>query len=644
LKNDKTVLILCRSLNEIPLFSCIRPQPDCRYIVASDDIRVQREAGKHSWVADVCWIEKMETFYDVAEDVLGFLDIINLWLASFGDDQKGIPKELLFWIRHCEGGMTSQRIQDLLLLIWSYQEIIESHNIQGIILLKHPGMEWEDDVFLQTVRTLGISDIQTLGDYGKSLKKQFLSFLKSAFREPYYISNILRTKFRNAFRRPDTRREKEVVFQLFGSALKHVENTVPLMKALKEKGYAPVALCWNAEKYAKKSGAVQVREQGLSADELERFMPFYALIDAPLRLLRTWKKVRQNRQAFLTHPKLRYHSVRLGELLWPSVTYFFSKEILLRYRLREAMRQYFLSHSPLAVKVWGGMEFFESITVLDALKNRDETVVVDGFIAAVGFDWPYFCNDNLADVLLVAGESRKNFLIRNHVPSEQIAVIGGYRYDDLIQFRNTHSPQNSRSFLKIPLTYDLYILFDSNKILRGFMASQEQARITRTLLDFCKAYQNVALMIKPHPGHHPGILESIVESYSLKNVFFIDQTMLPYHAINASDAVITRISAIGTEVMLFEHLLVPVLFNGEKKFEIYGKASETLTNSEMLTHFLSRFAEDKAFREQRTKAAMEKQNAFLEQNLSTGLPQLASQRGADAIDRFIKQKQQTENS
>ena len=46
----------------------------------------------------------MEVFRNVADDVIGFLKIINRWLESFADAQSGIPKELLYWVQHYEGG------------------------------------------------------------------------------------------------------------------------------------------------------------------------------------------------------------------------------------------------------------------------------------------------------------------------------------------------------------------------------------------------------------------------------------------------------------------------------------------------------------------------------------------------------------
>ena len=70
--------------------------------------------------------------------------------------RKGIPQDLLYWIRHCEGGKTTQRIQDLLLLIRSYGYLIDTYNISSIVILSHPQAEWEDKVLTMIGQRRGI--------------------------------------------------------------------------------------------------------------------------------------------------------------------------------------------------------------------------------------------------------------------------------------------------------------------------------------------------------------------------------------------------------------------------------------------------------------------------------------------------------
>ncbi len=165
MRGEQTVLVVCRGLSEIDLLQRFQPRPDCRYVVASDDIRVHLEKEKYPWVETVCYLEQMESLYAVASDVIKFVEPVNHWLESLGNDPKGIPQDLLYWIRHCEGGKTTQRIQDLLLLIRSYDYLIDTYKISSIVILSHPQAEWEDKVLTNDGANEGDRRVQPMGRF-----------------------------------------------------------------------------------------------------------------------------------------------------------------------------------------------------------------------------------------------------------------------------------------------------------------------------------------------------------------------------------------------------------------------------------------------------------------------------------------------
>jgi hypothetical protein len=187
LGSDTPVLLVCRSLSEIHVLQRFQPQAGCRYIVASDDLRLHLEVKKYPWVAEVCYLEQMESFFVVASDVITYLALINQWLEALGNDPRGIPKELLFWIRHCEGGKTTQRLQDLLLLIRSYQYLLDTYHITSIIILSHPAAAWEDDILIKVGQQRGVK-VRIIGRFSlKFFKEKLRSWIKLLAREPYYI-------------------------------------------------------------------------------------------------------------------------------------------------------------------------------------------------------------------------------------------------------------------------------------------------------------------------------------------------------------------------------------------------------------------------------------------------------------------------
>lgn len=257
--HSKNILIVCRDRSGLRLLARYRPLARYRYVLASDDIRVHEAVKPYLWISEVCWIEQMESFYPVADDVITFLEVINNWLESLGDGQHGIPKELLFWIRHCEGGMTTQRIQCILLLIRSYLYLLDNYKINNIILLCSPGYTWEDDVFLHTARSRNVPVRKIYHFRLKTLLVKIGARIKLVTYEPYYILKIIMSKVILLAERINANNHSdEIVFQMLSCEDKHVEIVASFMKVMEDRGYHPVAQCWNA-----RTGAVKIRQKGL---------------------------------------------------------------------------------------------------------------------------------------------------------------------------------------------------------------------------------------------------------------------------------------------------------------------------------------------------------------------------------------------
>jgi hypothetical protein len=623
---------VCRDLSEIHLLPRVRPQPDRRYIVASDDSRVHLEMAKYPWVAEVCYLEQMESFYAVAPDVIKYLELINQWLESLGNDPKGIPKDLLFWIRHCEGGKTTQRLQDLLLLIRSYCYLLATYEISSIVILSHPQAEWEDDVLIKVGESKGIW-VRIIGGFRLSiLKARLLSGLKLAAREPYYIFPILRAKLLGLSRshKPGVS-EKEIIIQICSSDEKFKEDSVPIMKALKARGYDPVALLWRASE-----AAVKFQQEGLGAEELETFVPMASIWEAPYRVWVTWRQARRRRHEFLAHPGLQYRKVALGPLLWPSMQAFFGEELAQRYRLRQAAKKYFANHFPKAIRLWGRGVLAEGSIVSRSLNDQRRPLTFFWFGAY--FDNPYV-EYSSCDLYLAAGNNQKKYMEKRGVPSQRIVIVGISRYDHLSAFRKEFSPSQSRVYLNIPQDFQNYFLFDANSILRGYLTIQEQSLVIKALLNFAREHRSVALIIKPHPSSCPGMIEALIDYFSLSNIFLLNKKMLPYHALNAADLLITKVSTIALEAMLFKKPVISVLLDGEERFRIFGDAMECVNSLEALNDLIAMIISDSSRKAHWLENQINNQTAFLKEYLGNSIAESAKN-GAEAVDKFLRDRQE----
>ena len=628
--SDKTVLLVCRSLGEIQLLQRFRPQAGCRYLVASDDVLVHLETGKCTWVAEVCYLEQMEAFYAVAAEVIKYLELINQWLESLSNPER-IPKELLFWMSHCEGGKTTQRIQDLLLLIRSYEYLFDTHNINNVIILSHPHTEWEDNVLIKVAECKGIA-VRIIGRFHfEIMKARVFSLIKLLAREPYYIFHIVLAKLRGKlrFHKPEISKN-EIVMQICSPDEKFIEDSVPIMKSLKNRGYNPVALLWRASKAREK-----FLKEGLEAEELETFSPISSLWKGTYRVWLTWCVAWRRRQEFLSNPGLQYHNISLGPLMWPSVLFFFWEELAQRYRLLQAAQKYFVSHSPRAIRPWGGGAHPEGTIVLRGLSGKKRPFFIYWFWAF--YENPYLSDYSYSDLFLAAGTNQKEFLEKHGVPSQRIVTVGSSRYDHIPHFQKKYSPAQSRTYLNVPGDYQYYILFDSSYTLRGYITTQEQSIVTKSLLNFAREHSSVAIIIKPHPAHCSGWLEELVDYFSLPNVFLADQQMLAYHALNAADLLVMKFSTIAMEAMLFRKPVVSIFLHDEERFRIYGGAVERVDSLDDLNEILSLVVSDERWRENWVKAQIKNQASFLENYFGDNLGD-AAQRGAEALDKFLNGK------
>ncbi len=638
--SNNNVLIICRDLKSVRRLSRFRPEVQSRYILASDDPRVHEAAKKYSWINEICWIEQMESFYNVADDVIRLTETVNEWLKSLADDKRGFPEDLLFFTRHVEGGMTTQRIQDLLLLIRSYQFLFDTYKITNLIVISQPGKGWEDKVLIETARSRGI-DVKLVGCYSFGiLIKNIWFYLQVYARTAYYVVNVIRINLCNRFKSKNSKAvDKEIVFQLCSSDYKHVENIVHLMRALKQKGYNPLALCWHSnERYTKETGAVQVRREGLQVEELERWCSFSDIWRSISGTFWTWNKAREKKREFLSHSILNYQSVPLGSLLWPSIKYFIIAELPQSYRSYQALKKYFKVHSPVAVKLWGVTALREGYLAWKSLNLQKKPLI---FFYAVGAytDWPYEDPDSPVDLLFVAGKIHRKMAIRsNNIPSTNIKICGQARYEGLTDFKKKYSTTKSRSYLRIPITFSIYILFDPNVILRGFMSQQEQTATLMTLLEFAGRHSSVALLVKPHPSHKADILEDLINSHEdFKNVFIIDNKMLPYHALNAADILITKFSTLGIEAMLFDRPVICCILDRERHFKIYEGAADYVDSTEKLESLLLRLVTDDDFRQEWHEEHIRKQKGFLEEYFCK-IDESPAVCQADILDSYLRKR------
>ncbi len=592
----KTVLIICRKPSRLAALRRFRPRRGERYIVASDDMAVHHAAAQFPWIQEVCWIERMESCYQVADEVIRIWKALNGWLETLAEGAGGSPG-LLHWTLFTEGGDTTRRLQDTLLLIRSYLFLFVSYQVDEV-RLRHDPENWEDLVLMETARSrsIPIRRMRFLRTWAEALLKRM--------RRPSPARSSASEKVSLPLQPPEGI-DGEIVFQLCSPEEKHVENIIPVMEALHRKGARPSALTWRA-----KEGAEKVRRQGLPARELEDFLPPGAEEEG-LRLEQILLTASEKSFKILSrNPQLRYEDVPLAEILRPVIRRFIKAETAERYLLGRAAGEYFRRNRPAAFKIWGGLSLIEGAVVLASINPSCRPMVFEYWVG-MACEGPYY-PEHPADLYLLVGDIQEELMIRNGVAPGKIAKVGQGRYDHLEEWSRKHDAASSRAILNIPEGYDFHIFYDPSLVLRGYLSSQEYALMTHALLRFVKKHPRVALILKPHPGHYPGALEEIISVYSLPNLFQVGKDLLPYHALNAADVIVTKLSTIGIEAMRLGRPVVCAVLDGEERWRfMFQEGAFFADRMSILETLLENLAGDPVFRAEWTEERRRSQTAFL---------------------------------
>lgn len=623
---------------------------DCSWrpiIVASDRVDVQHSAAKMPWVEKVCFIEQMESVFAVADEVLRILDIVNQWLVSLTDDGDGVPEELLFFERHAEGGMTTQRIQDALLLIRSYRCLFEENNVYRVVIRRHINHQWEDDVLVQTAHSYGIEveEHRSMGyRIGEKLGLRSIS-RRLLGRYPLYFPrclsysiqswirpgiDVVRAKLNPRNRCLVTGETPEITVLLGSSADKHVENIVPLMKEFQHReGFTPLALCWQAA-----DGAAKVRRAGLMADELEAWFPLVRFAEVLWCVRKTWKRASVRRDELKDHSALTYEGVSLTSLLQPSVEYLLRFQMIRRMILKVAAERYFEKHMPVAMKAWGDNTLELGAICLGIAQNVSCTPPLIFFYYLGSASVPYA--EHKSDLYLAASEIDKRRLVSEGADPETVVVVGQSRYDHLNSFRQKYSKQDSQDLLGLPSHNELCVFYAPAYPIRGDITWRECFAVAKALIDFFDESSHGLLIIKPHPSDSSDVLNVLKKQYiSSGSVFWYDKDVLPYHHINAADVVITKFSTIGLEAMLLGTPLISIALDGERRFQdIFGDADEKFTDLESMLSFLRSIATDPAARTAWEERQRRLQQQFLAQRFAYVEGRAAESMAQTVLDRI----------
>lgn len=587
-----TDLLICRRPEDLALATE-------GVIVASDDAGVHAAAVARGLTTD--FLERTESYLAIREDLLTLLEQLTTHLRA----TTGEP--LLFFELHAEGGLTSQRVQDVVLLIRAAERLYDAHRPKRVILRRRFVTQFEDDVLAAVARSRGIQVIEHAGA-GYRVAGRVKVYAKGGRVAPWralwlrFWLQLVRN-IAGARKGAMVATTRPVVFQIESAENKHVQNIVPVMKALEARGARTVALCWRFPQVAR-----ALEQEGCAAEHLEAWL---SPADAPRILGRWLKSFRRLRK--ITANRFEYRGVDLMPLIRTSVEYLLGAQLMQRIALDLASRRYIAERRPVAIKTWGDAIHEYGAIFTAAARETSPAPLAFYFTQGAQFALPH----SSADLYLAAGENERADWIRAGVDPSRIVVTGPARYDGL-RTNAVRTREEARALLGIAEAQSPVILYCADTPILGGTCTWEHVTVATELIDWFSKGGRGTLLIKPHPGDNTAFLERLRIERSSPHVGWIDRKSLPFDAIFASDAVLLKVSTVGFEAMLLDRPVISLTLEGERRFQdMFGPGAEKLSSLDDLFALLTRLSDD-SVREEWSRERVELSRAFLPSQYAHG--------------------------
>jgi len=535
-------------------------------LIASDDLQVHESAKRYA-DTQVVYFDQMEPYFNVVPHVLEVLGAVNDWLREQSDDCN-LPAELLYWIQHVEGGETTQRIQDAILEARSCFALLDRFQPLKVIIGAGSRSYWEDEILIACAEQRNVP-VQKLTSFNLKrialdLRQRLMPLAKEIYRSVMTIESIYRREKSGVGSKIFGR---YVAIQLCSPAVKHLNHTLPLLKAFEHQGFNAVAVTCDVQRTAK-----TLRKQGYKVAELEAWVSARVMLRSWWAAFDGLRRVKTSLSKFLPPDAGGEYAPLIRSALLPSVRSFFISEIPYRIRLNEACKAFFTRNPPVAARLW--------------TRIMEQGVIAYRAMAMIGVRpllfwntgwpyhiyWPYLRYDVPADLIFCLNDVQRERLHAEGGSDGEITVSSVQWFHGIKEFASQNTPSHSRASLGITPQAKLVVFCDAQVVFRGYCSAAEQSLLVQAVIDFAERHTDVCVLIKPHIGHKPGRLEAMFSDRGMGRVIWIPDKVLPYHGLNASHVVLTKVSTLAAEAMILGVPSICVLLDQDMRWAIYEDA------------------------------------------------------------------------
>tara|TARA_B110000459_G_C16625417_1_gene505064 strand:- start:9123 stop:11012 length:1890 start_codon:yes stop_codon:yes gene_type:complete len=605
--NKRNLLIICLNIKDIHKIYKLDLSIYSSVVVASDDFKVHQEVKRLDVIDEVTFLQKPIAYPKVADGVIDMISKVNNYFEKVAELEIFNKKEL-FWSYHVEGGYTTQRLQDTLLAIECANLIFDEYVINELVTLGS-----NNSLMIKIFKRLASKKGYKISSYNHIYSPNKNEF-KDIIRPIYYLFRSLLSKIIS--KRPKHFESTNMVlFQICGSGSKHINNALFPQDEFLKNGLTPLNIIWGNAKEVKK-----INKMGYKAISLESYLKYSDFFISLFKLLLVFKKIKILKNLFYKTNIFIYKDIDVTDIVYGSALQSLYTDGPENFRYRIAAERFVSEYSEHLVAIkYCAAKFLTQGTIMSEI-FEDKYIKFD-YEVGHGTPGPYseynskkyhnFFSNNY--IKFVSNDIERHYSIEYESISEKNAIVyGAGRAHCHFNNIDVLSKANSKKQIGIKEDYDIYMLLDFSGVLPGYISLEELTCLLNIVVDFCKNHLNIALIVKPHPSADLSPLSKVLLKKT-NNIYVIEKNILPDHALNIADVMISKFSYMGVEAMIYDVQVVSVLLDDESIFKVFGEAAEYIYNKENLIILLEETLSSKDSFNQWKDSFKDKRKQFVEE-------------------------------
>jgi hypothetical protein len=524
-------------------------------------------------------IDDSVTIFDVSNEVSEIRKKINRALKNYID-----KRQLLHYMKHVEGGYTSARIQELVIIKKLIMTIFQNNSFHKVIEIYDNRYRLDSIVLKVYLLRNKIKYSRVHATLFLDMLGNFFSFVRPMLYEPYRLVNFVRF---NIFykKRVPVQENNIIAFSLNSDAHKFLELYSSFFSKLNNQGVGYIFVSNGVLKDSERIKSI--KDKIYLQEHYENIFDYFKSLT--MVCLFTFRFIK-NKKVIIE--KLHVGNEIIAHQLYLSIFYHIVIDAGFRYRYKKSFNAFLDENHDkiLAFKLWGEVSLHQGEIEQKIIKENYPDIKTIGFEVGIGLKtFPYVPKKiKEIDFIVTSNNMESDLYLSYGVKKERLLQLINFKNQGyLSDFKRRYTSSESMRFLKISQDqYESYILVDVGVSMRGYLSNANIDHLINKINALSQKFTKYLFLIKPHPGFKDtDYLNG--QFKNSPNITVFDKNLSITHLINIADVLITKYSAAGIEAIMLGKLVISVLSGSEKKFAAFENAAIYINNYNDLDDILT---------------------------------------------------------